>query len=275
MSTVGRQYKADPGIGRDDAPIGSEQWAQAVRLHLQSAVKDLDWEPQRVKRYYDLVSKHRAWTLMNKPDGSYFATWEEFCEHPQPWGLGRPWEEIRLYLEAAVGKRAMQVETVAPAAKTGPKPKDESGVTIPGHGVRKTSAEEKREVRLRAIAERAPEPVRDLYREGLIGAKEAAALGPKNPKPDDAARVTAIAIEAREIASRERPKTEREKRQTQRKVNETVRARLGRDADPVREAARVIARVPTHRFAEFVACLPEQTIRLFLMCVQDRIGGSK
>lgn len=27
---------ADPGVGREDAPIGSEPWAQSVRLHMQA-----------------------------------------------------------------------------------------------------------------------------------------------------------------------------------------------------------------------------------------------
>lgn len=33
----------------------------------------------------------------------------------QPRGLGKPWDEIRPYLEAAAGKRALQLATVAPA----------------------------------------------------------------------------------------------------------------------------------------------------------------
>ena len=145
--------------------------AQAVRLHLQAIVKDIDSEPKRVRRYINIINEHRAWTLMNRPDGSYFATWEEFCEYRQPWGLGRPWDELRPFLEAVEGKRAVDLATVAPA-KPGPGrgKKDPEGPSLPS-----VTTNEKR---LRAIAERAPEPVRNLYREGLIGAKEAAALGP-------------------------------------------------------------------------------------------------
>ena len=100
---------------------------------------------------------------------------------------------------------------------------------------------------MRAIAERAPEPVRELYRQGLIGAKEAAKLGPKNPSPEEAAKVTSIAIEATKVARAEpAPKTPREKRQVQRRVNETVRAALG----PARTRSDVIwasiERLPRH-----------------------------
>lgn len=257
-----RKYKADPGIGRDDAPIGSEQWAQAVRLHLQTAVKDLDWEPQRVKRYYALVAKHRAWTLMNKPDGSYFANWEEFCAHPQPWGLGKPWEEIRPFIEAASGKKAVQLETVAPAKSPPGKPVEEKDAKRPFVGATQDKV-------LRAIAERAPEPVRELFKADLIGAKEAAALGPKNPTPEEAAKVTAIAIEAKGVAAEAKPKTPPEKRATQRKVNALVRDRLDREPDPVTVAARAVAKVPFHRLAEFVAAMPEQTRKALRMVLVD------
>ena len=263
MSASSPKYKSDPGIGRDDAPIGSEPWAQSVRLHLQAIVKDIDSEPKRVRRYINIINEHRAWTLMNKPDGSYFATWEDFCEFRQPWGLGKAWEDIRPFLEAAEGKRAVQLATVAPAKSPPGKASEDSR---PEGGLLSTRGTE----RIRAIAERAPEPVRELYREGLIGAKEAAALGPKNPTPEEAARVTGVAIAAREVARAEQPKTEREKRNVQKKVNAVVRVALGREPDPVATAARALDKVPVQRLAELVSLLAPGLCRTLRTCLEDR-----
>lgn len=93
--------QADPGIGRPDAPIGSLEWAQYVRLQSQLVIDDAIKRPASVKRYVDTLVKLRAWTMLNKPDGSYFATWEEFCAHPKPYGWGMPWAKLKRLIRAA------------------------------------------------------------------------------------------------------------------------------------------------------------------------------
>ena len=45
--------------------------------------------------------------------------------------------------------------------------------------------------------------------------------------------------------------------------------------DPIRDAARSITKVPTHRLAELVAALPEHTARALATCLRDRVGGAK
>jgi len=114
------QSKADPGIGRESAPVGSRLWAERVRLDMQGVVGSIEKKPQAVKFYVDLVKKHQAWTLMNRPDGSFFKTFEEFCEHRSPWGLGRPWSELRLYIVAAFGGNEAAVEAMTTTAEAAP-----------------------------------------------------------------------------------------------------------------------------------------------------------
>jgi len=211
-----------------------------------------------LKFYVDLVNKERAWTLMNKPDGSFFGSWEEFCEHRQPWGLGKPWDQLRPFIEAAVGKQALQLATVAPAKPPQAGPGRGHTQTDKTHYPEDslfTPAAPAHEARLRAIAERAPEPVRELYRDGLIGAKEAAALGPKNPTPEEAAKVTEVAIAAKQVATEAKPKTPKEKMAVKKTVNAVVREMTGREPDPVALAANALAKVPPHRLAELVARL--------------------
>lgn len=260
-----RPTPADPGIGREEDPIGSVGWAQRVRLSMQAIVNDVDTKPDALRRYVDMVTKMRAWTLMNKRDGSFFTTWEEFCEYKQPWGLGHPWADLRPYVEAVHGKRATDLATVAPAQSPPGKANEDKGPEVPLLDGRKDK-------RLRAIAERAPEPVRELYKDGLIGAKEAAALGPKNPSPEVAAKVTAVAIEARDIARAAKPKSEREKRTVQRKVNATVREALDREPDPLDAAIRAIAKVPFERLAFLVSRLPSNVRKTLRMILND--GGA-
>lgn len=262
----------DPGVGSATATVGTREWAEHVRLKMQGLVRSMPENPRFLQLYVDKVMTHRAWTLMSKPDGSCFATWEEFCSFRHPWGLGKPWEEIRPYLEAAAGKRAVQLATVAPAQPAGnerverakdPKAPEEPLVAGPGEAHTK---------RLRAIAERSPEPVRELYRDDLIGAKEAAALGPKNPSPEEAARVTEIANAAKAIAKEKAPKTPAERRKVKKEINAKVRELSGREADPIHDVARALQRVTPDRMADLVEAMNDQTARLLLSCLRDRFG---
>lgn len=246
---MGRTVLVDPGVGSEAAAVGTVAWAQNVRLHMQGQVKDLSSAPERMQSYVDLVTQHRAWTLMNKPNGSFFTTWEEFCEHPQPWGLGKPWNEFRPILEAAIGKKQVQLAVVPDAKDPVPPPPgpgrghkaepkatpDERGsLSVPGHT---------QEEYLRAI-NRAPDAVKDLYRSDLIGQKEAAKLGPKNPAPHLAAQVAEVAQTAVAVVKASPvPKTEPEKRAVARKVNETVRKGMGAEVDEAAKLSRAVLKL--------------------------------
>jgi len=227
---------SDPGGEVVNAPIGTEVWAQRVRLEMQSIVKNLPKAPERFEGYVRLCQEHRAWTLMNRQDGGRFKTFEEFCEAAEPWGLGRPYTEIVPYLEALHGKRAVQLETVRPAQE----PK-----AGPGRGNKTTSTESTEFTRdhtaplLRAIL-RAPQPIQQLYRDGLIGQKVAAKLGPDRPSPEQAARIAEV-TEA--VRSTTRPAMELEKPRVQREVNERVREMLDQKSDPVAQIVRLASKL--------------------------------
>ena len=218
---------ADPGIGRDTAPVGTTEWAQRVRLHMQALVNDVDTRPESLNRYVDILNKHRAWTMLNKPDGSFFATFEDFCEHKQPWGLGRSWEKLRPLLEAVAGKQVVQLATVSPAAT----------------GNRFTSVEETpavlsttKEKAIRAIL-RAPIEVQDLYREELISQDVAAKLGPKDPSkaPSREAVVEVLAKVPRERKA----------------IDGAVREMLGTKKDAVRDVVRAFLRLDAKQRRRF------------------------
>lgn len=219
--------------GRPGAPIGSREWADWFRTILVSEVQQLGKQDAGLAEYVGLLKEHRAWSLMNKPDGSFFSSIEEFCAHKRPYGLGTPWDRLRPFVVAGMAKsgapadvieRTLQLETVAEAKAT-------PEVAAMGRAARAAKAADahvncgdslsrhdggldgaRSAERLRAIT-RAPDAVKDAYREGRISQVLAAKLGPKNPDPDTAAHIASIA--------RELPKADRKA------VDAHVRERLG------------------------------------------------
>lgn len=106
MSTT--RLLADPGIGRERAPLGTVDWAQRIRLDVQGRLDEIPRAPLSAFRLLEAIRGHQGWTLMNKPDGTFFATFEEFCAFKEPWGLGRPWETVREVLQVALGRKWME-----------------------------------------------------------------------------------------------------------------------------------------------------------------------
>lgn len=207
------------GWGNDLAPPGSVEHAKRWRLDMQAAVDDMDRCPDFIDALKATGDKWQVWTLLKDKSGCQFATFKAFCEEERPFGLGTPEERILQALALKVGKRAVQLATVAPL-----RPANQHTVDASYHDDKKQPGPPATRARLHAIL-RAPEQVQDLYRAGLIGQVEAARLGPKNPTPEQAADAVRVANAATETARRRpAPKTETEKRCVQREVNKAVRA---------------------------------------------------
>lgn len=113
---MARAAFSDPGGEVANAPVGTEAWAQRWRLELQAIVKDLSYQPERAERYFQQGRALKVWRLLNKRDGARFASLEEFCEYPEPWGLGTPWKTIRPFFIALHGTAvvAAQVKALNP-----------------------------------------------------------------------------------------------------------------------------------------------------------------
>lgn len=265
----GEAYAPPISEGRPGAPIGSREWADWVRTLMLTKIERLGQQDEDLVQYIDLLKKHRAWTLMNKPDGSFFMSIEEFCEHRRPYGLGTPWPKLRPFLVAGLAKagkspddieRTLQLEevpqakpaeqslSIARAARTKKNLESLSGRDGPsddtsqnGLSGRDGPSEEmpsRVANRLRAIT-RAPDPVKDAYREGRISQTLAAKLGPKNPDPDTAAQIASIAQEIRKEPDRK-------------KVDALVRERLGAPAPTaVDRAVKAVERLTTEQRNEF------------------------
>ena len=94
----------------------------ALHIH-EAGVGKAAEAPVEFRKLVEFMSAHRAWTLMNKPDGSFFSTIEEFCQHARPHGWGHPWAELEPVLDAAAA--TMTEETPA-----GPVPVDGGNVVL-------------------------------------------------------------------------------------------------------------------------------------------------
>jgi ParB-like chromosome segregation protein Spo0J len=98
----------DPGTGDPRAPLGSEPWAQHIRLKVECLVTHAHDRPTELGSYLDLLMQHEAWKVLNRPDGSFFTTLEEFCSHRRPWGLGMSPAEVARRVSLATTGQAFK-----------------------------------------------------------------------------------------------------------------------------------------------------------------------
>ena len=139
--------------------------------------------------------RDRAWKILPQPNGEPFRSFEDFCEQREPYGLGTTMAIVRQHLVDAIGERATQIAVVPPAEE---RKRDERGRLTPSprsaertqvDRTDNTSSAERtsfstpghsQERAHRAIAERAPQAIRDLFSAGHIGVKQAALFGTTN-----------------------------------------------------------------------------------------------
>jgi len=90
MAATNEMYRprARGWLGDATAPMGSEQWAKAVRYRIQSGLHDITFASNRLEGYIGSMQETGAFRLLHKPDGAQFLLWEDFCTTKQPHGLG-------------------------------------------------------------------------------------------------------------------------------------------------------------------------------------------
>jgi|GEM_PF-950991 len=124
-------------------------------------------ETEPAALHQDLVAgiTGRAWSSLEDARGRRFRTFDEFCRTDLPLGLGSDPHKVRAFLERLVGQRRAKLILVSASAQ--------GARDLPKVGRRST----RRDDRVRAIAERAPAPIVELYCNDLLGAKEAERFG--------------------------------------------------------------------------------------------------
>lgn len=265
------------GEGKVWAPIGSEDWAKNMRLHMGSMVKDLDKGPERFTRYVALFAEHRGWTLLTDKRGKRFATWEAFCETPQPHGLGKPAAEVQPFMIAAVGEKKAALMTTAADGRVenGRKPKTEAeSVEVESSAERKNQPGHTVESANRAIL-RAPSEVQRLYCDDLVSQKLAASLGPVKQTPEKAAKIREAVNEAVAIVEAENPLAPSDRRATKRKVDARIREVLGAPVRPSAfgELLARIAKLPSEDRALLVCEVVEHLDAVHIHRVREAVDA--
>jgi hypothetical protein len=84
---MSRSFALDD-LGDITAPVGTEGWAAAIRVTIQT--RSHDWQSQRaaVLRMIDLLREHRGWELLRRADGTPFVSLDQFMREREPYGLG-------------------------------------------------------------------------------------------------------------------------------------------------------------------------------------------
>ncbi len=193
-----RILPSDPGGMTPGAPVGSVSWAKRLRVELCVAVEHLSYEPKRVWGFLRILIEHKAWTMLNKQDGTTFKEFENFLATEPPWGLGTTVDEIQPYLEAALGRNKAQLALIVPSNQG---QRNDLGTSRPVGG-KLTFASERTQARLRAVL-RAPKAVQRLYEQNLIALRLASKLGPIRATPKHRKRIEQIAKKIESLTSQE------------------------------------------------------------------------
>lgn len=221
--TAAADFFVPSGEGKVWAPVGSEEWAKNMRLRMAGMVKGLNDEPERFARYLALFTEHRGWTLLTDKRGKRFATWEAFCQEPQPHGLGKPAAEVQPFMVAAVGEKRAALMMTPPdgRAGNGRKPTASDDETHTGCENQPTVADRSEQVH-KAIL-RAPSEIQRIYCDDLVSQKIAASLGPVKQTPEKAAKIREAVNEAVAIVEAKNPLDPEARRAVKKEVDAKIR----------------------------------------------------
>ena len=81
------------------APTGSQSWAIAVRLQIQSLLNDSGSNVNQLRSWLSGIEEHSGYSQLTDENGETFSSYAEFCKAKQPWGLGSSSEIIEKMLK--------------------------------------------------------------------------------------------------------------------------------------------------------------------------------
>lgn len=109
------------------APLGSRDWAVAVRQKLASCLHDAEFSSEQARVWFDAMRRHEGWKQLEARGGRRFISFEEFCIAKQPQGLGYEVEAIEQIIrerkQAEARAKAIDDKTVN--SGSGPLTKEE------------------------------------------------------------------------------------------------------------------------------------------------------
>lgn len=87
-------------IGNPDAPVGSPEWCLAAHMNLRTHKKNHNAEVSSLKYGLREFKGGQRWRQLTDRNGRKFRYWEDYLQHPEPYGLGMPVGEAEAVIEA-------------------------------------------------------------------------------------------------------------------------------------------------------------------------------
>ena len=158
--------------------------SQAVlwRTTLQVAIRFRETPPELAGELWRGL-RGRLWSRLTKPDGTKYREFREFCEAPQPHGLGTAHAQVNRLLVEIGNAREVKLLTVAPGSQGHRRDPASASRQCGGKPSSRTTE------RLRAIAERSPEAIQRLYTAGVIDQIDAEPFGRRRLPPERQAEI--------------------------------------------------------------------------------------
>ncbi len=92
------------------APPGSQAWAIAVRLQIQSLLKDNESSVKHLQTWLRGMEEYAGYRQLPDESGKMFSSYAEFCKAKSPWGLGYPPEVIDWIIRERVSAQELAFE---------------------------------------------------------------------------------------------------------------------------------------------------------------------
>lgn len=107
-------------VGNPNAPYGSREWCAAVRFQVRCKIGEAKSRVSHLKFDLKALRDEAHYAVLQRRDGQLFESWEEFCDHPEPEGLGFPADVANALIKERDGSRlvsavAAEVMANAPA----------------------------------------------------------------------------------------------------------------------------------------------------------------
>lgn len=92
------------------ASPGSQAWAIAVRLQIQSLLKNNESSVRHLQTWLRGMEEHAGYRQLPDENGKMFSSYAEFCKAKPPWGLGYPPEVIDWIIRERVSAQELAFE---------------------------------------------------------------------------------------------------------------------------------------------------------------------
>jgi hypothetical protein len=112
-------------LGDCAAPKGSRAWAVFARNELNSVLREAEGSSDRAKAYFHMIRETEAWKVLDDAKGQPFMSFELFCTHRRPQGLGYEIGHIERIIHERSEREVAEAMKVAGVLKPQGRPVEE------------------------------------------------------------------------------------------------------------------------------------------------------